>query len=46
MVSRICSHLRGNAVGYVALFFALGGVSYAAVDLAKNHVNPESRRTR
>jgi Collagen triple helix repeat (20 copies) len=38
MLSRITSHLRGNAVGYVALFAALGGTSYAAVRLAPGSV--------
>jgi hypothetical protein len=33
MLSRIFDHFRGNAVGYVALFAALGGTSYAAVSL-------------
>lgn len=31
MPGSILSHLRGNAVGYLALFAALGGTSYAAV---------------
>ena len=38
MFSRILIHLRGNAVGYVALFAALGGTSYAAVTLAPGSV--------
>lgn len=38
MLSRIASHLRGNVVGYVALFAALGGTSYAAVQLAPGSV--------
>jgi hypothetical protein len=38
MPSRILNHLRGNAVGYVALFAALGGTSYAAVTLAPGSV--------
>jgi hypothetical protein len=28
---RLADHVRGHAVGYLALFFALGGVSYAAI---------------
>jgi hypothetical protein len=32
------SHLRRNAVAYVALFVALGGTSYAAVQLPKESV--------
>jgi hypothetical protein len=33
MFRRTAHHIRGNAVGYVALFTALGGTSYAAVTL-------------
>jgi hypothetical protein len=39
MPHRIIGHLRGNAVGYVALFAALGGTSYAAVNLDPGSVN-------
>jgi hypothetical protein len=39
MSHRIIGHLRGNAVGYVALFAALGGTSYAAVNLDPGSVN-------
>jgi hypothetical protein len=38
MHSRIINHVRGNIVGYVALFAALGGTSYAAVSLAPGSV--------
>ena len=38
MLSRILDHLRGSAVGYVALFAALGGTSYAAVTLGPGSV--------
>ena len=38
MLSRFASHLRGNAVAYVALFAALGGTSYAAIRLAPGSV--------
>jgi hypothetical protein len=38
MRNRIVGHLRGNIVGYVALFAALGGTSYAAVKLAPGSV--------
>ncbi|WP_205470981.1 hypothetical protein [Nocardioides sp. SYSU D00038] len=34
----ILRHLRRNAVAYLALFVALGGTSYAAVNLPKNSV--------
>jgi hypothetical protein len=38
MPHRLIGHLRGNAVGYVALFAALGGTSYAAVNLEPGSV--------
>ena len=38
MPSRIFAHFRGSAVAYVALFVALGGSSYAAVQLAPGSV--------
>jgi hypothetical protein len=38
MLKRIVGHFRGNIVGYVALFAALGGTSYAAVTLAPGSV--------
>jgi hypothetical protein len=41
MPERILHHLKGNLVAYLALFVALGGSSYAAVQLA-----PGSVRTR
>jgi hypothetical protein len=37
---RLRNHLRDNLVAYVALFFAIGGVSYAAVDLVKDSIGP------
>jgi hypothetical protein len=38
MSYRVVQHLRNNVVGYLALFVALGGVSYAATSLPKNSV--------
>jgi hypothetical protein len=38
MLHRFTGHLRGNAVGYLALFVALGGSSYAAVRLTPGSV--------
>jgi hypothetical protein len=35
----IVSHVRGNLVGYLALFVALGGTSYAAVQLKPGSVH-------
>jgi hypothetical protein len=37
-MKRAVSHLRANAVAYLALFVALGGTSYAAVSLPSNSV--------
>ncbi len=38
MFARFGRHVRQQLVGYVALFVALGGVSYAAVTLPRNSV--------
>lgn len=38
MTTRALRHIRTNAVGYIALFIALGGTSYAAYSLPKNSV--------
>ena len=43
-MNRIISHLRGNAVAYLALFVALGGTSYAAVALPANSVGTKQIR--
>src|SRR5947209_19757723 len=37
-MNRIFSHLRANAMAYLALFVALGGTSYAAFSLPANSV--------
>jgi hypothetical protein len=42
MLSRIASHIRGNAIAYVALFASLGGTSYAAVRLAPGSVTTQA----
>ena len=41
---RIVSHLRGNAVAYLALFVALGGTSFAAANLPTNSVGTRQLR--
>jgi hypothetical protein len=41
---RAISHLRANAVAYLALFVALGGTSYAAVNLPANSVGNRQLR--
>ena len=38
MMQRLVRHVRRQIVGYIALFVALGGVSYAAVKLPANSV--------
>jgi hypothetical protein len=38
MIHRFIAHLRGNVIGYLALFVALGGSSYAAVRLTPGSV--------
>ena len=43
-MNRIVSHLRGNAVAYLALFVALGGTSYAAFSLPANSVGTRQIR--
>jgi hypothetical protein len=42
----IVGHIRGNAVGYVALFAALGGTSYAAVSLPAGSVTSRALANR
>jgi hypothetical protein len=38
MAGKFSSHVRSNVVGYVAVFIALSGTTYAAVQLPKNSV--------
>ena len=37
-MNRLSKHLRGNLVAYLALFVALGGTSYAAINLPAGSV--------
>jgi hypothetical protein len=37
-MTRVLNHVRNNLVGYVALFIALGGTSYAVASLPANSV--------
>lgn len=37
-MTRLLNHIRGNAVAYLALFVALGGTGYAAINLPANSV--------
>jgi hypothetical protein len=43
-MTRIVNHVRGNLVGYIALFVALGGTSYAAVSLPAGSVGTAQLR--
>src|SRR3954447_18428351 len=38
MTSKLLSHIRGNAIAWLALFVALSGTTYAATSLPKNSV--------
>jgi hypothetical protein len=44
-MSRLGTHLKANAVAYAALFVALGGTSYAAVNLPAGSVGSKQLRT-
>jgi hypothetical protein len=37
-MNRLLNHIRGNVVAYLALFVALGGTGYAAINLPANSV--------
>lgn len=41
MFSRFTQHFRQQFVGYIALFIAMGGVSYAAVQVPAHSVGPK-----
>ena len=43
-MTRILSHARNNLVGYLALFVALGGTSYAAISLPPRSVGTQQLR--
>src|SRR6185312_15314335 len=38
-------HLRSNAIAYLALIVALGGTSYAAINLPANSVGPRQLKS-
>ena len=42
----ILTHLRGNVVAYIALFVALGGTSYAAINLPAGSVGTRQLKNR
>jgi hypothetical protein len=45
-VHRLIAHLRGNLVGWIALFVALGGTGYAAISIPRNSVGAAQIRNR
>lgn len=45
-LTTILLHLRRHAVGYVALFVALGGTSYAALGLRNGSIDPNKLNPR
>jgi hypothetical protein len=45
-LNRLSNHLRGNAVAYLALFVALGGSSYAAINLPAGSVGARQIKNR
>jgi hypothetical protein len=44
-MTRLFAHLRHNTVGYLALFVALGGTSYAAISIPRNSVGTPQLRS-
>lgn len=44
MTAHLLSHLRSNAIAYLALFVALGGTSYAAITLPPGSVGARQLR--
>ena len=45
-MQRLIDHLRGNLVGWIALFVALGGTGYAAISIPRNSVGAAQIRNR
>jgi hypothetical protein len=45
-MNRLIAHLRANLVGWVALFVALGGTGYAAINIPRNSVGAAQIRNR
>jgi len=44
MPDRLLHHIRSNIVGYIALFIALGGTSYAAISIPAGSVGSKQLR--
>jgi hypothetical protein len=45
-MNRLIHHIRSNAISYLALFVALGGTSYAAINLPAGSVGPRQLQNR
>jgi hypothetical protein len=45
-MNRLIRHIRSNAISYLALFVALGGTSYAAINLPAGSVGPRQLQNR
>ncbi|HWF73133.1 MAG TPA: hypothetical protein VG186_07300 [Solirubrobacteraceae bacterium] len=43
-MKRLIGHLRANVIGYIALFIALGGTSYAAISIPRGSVGTAQLR--
>jgi hypothetical protein len=43
-MTRLTGHIRANLIGYLALFCALGGTSYAAISIPRNSVGTRQLR--
>jgi hypothetical protein len=41
-MTRVLNHIRNNLVGYIALFVALGGTSYAAMTISGSQIRNRS----
>ena len=44
MLTKIVNHIRGQYLGAIALFIALGGTSYAAISLPAGSVGSRQLR--
>jgi hypothetical protein len=44
MTAKLIAHIKGNVIAYLALFIALGGTSYAAINLPRNSVGTKQLR--
>jgi hypothetical protein len=45
MTPKLIAHIKANVIAYLALFIALGGTSYAAINLPRNSVGSKQLRS-